>query len=81
MRNQVWQKAIESCADPARARRFFEQLKGASAPAVVRKASADQARVVAALFGGSQALGHLLLKHPDWIGATLDMQSQRHPQQ
>jgi len=40
---------------------------------------AQQARILAALFSGSQALGELLLKHPDWAGTLLAPASLAHP--
>src|ERR1051326_3827338 len=81
MRNAVWQEAVEASADPARARKGIELLKASAAGPVLRKATAELARVLAALFAGSQALGEGLLKHPEWIAQSLDPDSLRHPRQ
>ncbi len=45
------------------------------------KASSQQARIVAALFSGSQAMGGLLLAHPDWLAAVLNPEHLQHPRQ
>ena len=61
-------KAIESdSADPERARRGFELLRAAIGGAGLVAFDPEQVRIVAALFSGSQALGNLLIAHPEWI--------------
>src|SRR2546427_4530225 len=67
MKLRVWTKAIKDCADPKRGRHFFDLVATTRAGAGVQKASAEQARVLAALFSGSQALSALLIAHPDWL--------------
>ena len=67
MKNQALAKAIKSSADPERARRFLELLAATSAAPALRKISGAQARILAALFSGSPALGNLLAAHPDWL--------------
>jgi [glutamine synthetase] adenylyltransferase / [glutamine synthetase]-adenylyl-L-tyrosine phosphorylase len=82
MQNAIWQQALERAADPRRARHYFEQFTTAGAGAALKKFSAEQARVLAALFSGSQALSETLLVHPDWLD-QLDLenlQRPRHPQ-
>jgi glutamate-ammonia-ligase adenylyltransferase len=79
MRKVDWQQAIQASADPQRAKHGFEQLKATSSSGPLRQASAEQARILAALFSGSQSLGQLLLKHPDWLPQTLDSDLLRHP--
>src|SRR2546430_2205810 len=81
MQNPVWQNAIRSSADPRRAKHVFEQLKTTEAASALRKASPEQARILAALFSGSQALNELLLKHPAWLTQALDAELLRHPRQ
>ncbi len=81
MQNPVWQNAIRSSADPRRAKHVFEQLKATEAASALRKASPEQARILAALFSGSQALNELLLKHPGWLTQALDAELLRHPRQ
>lgn len=69
MKNPVWTNAIKSCADPQRARRFLELLAATSAGTALQAPSAEQARIFAALFSGSQALSNLLVARPEWLGA------------
>src|SRR5258707_11001140 len=63
-----WSKALKACADPLRAKHFFDLLSATSARPNLENMSSEQARILAALFGGSQALGNLLVAHPDWLG-------------
>ena len=67
MKNPVWTKAIKTCADPQRARRFLDLLAATSAAEALHKASVDQAHVLTALLSGSQVLGNVLVARPDWI--------------
>ncbi len=78
MKNTVWAKAIKSSAAPARAKHFFESLAQAGLKTFLQSASDEQARVLAALFSGSQVLGNLLIAHPDWLRA-LDVERLRFP--
>src|SRR5436190_21375829 len=66
-KNPVWEQALKSCADPARATHFLELLSATSAGTKLPKYSAEQARILAALFSGSLFLGNLLVGHPDWL--------------
>src|ERR1035438_4289423 len=54
----TWTNAIKTCADPQRARKFLELLTATSAGPELTAASDEQARILAALFSGSQALGN-----------------------
>ena len=63
----VWAKAIKSSADPERVRHFLELLSTSGAGERLAGASADQAKVVAAVLGGSSALSTQLAQHPDWM--------------
>jgi len=81
VQSRVWRKAIESSADPHRAKHYFEQLKATSAAAGLKAASVEQARILAALFSGSQALSEGLIAHPDWLGTSLNAESLQHPRQ
>ena len=78
MKIPVWTKAIKTCADPQRARRFLDLLAASSAAEVLRQASVDQAYVLTSLLSGSQALGNLLVTRPDWIG-VLDPEMLKFP--
>jgi glutamate-ammonia-ligase adenylyltransferase len=72
-------EALESSADPRRARDGVEQLKSTDAGQALRKISAEQARVVAALLSGSQTALELLLAHPDWLAPMLEPGYLLHP--
>ncbi len=63
MKNPVWTKAVKSSADPARARHYLDLLAAAGAPAL-EGVSPEQARILCALFSGSQALSNWLIAHP-----------------
>ena len=69
MKKPVWTKAIKACADPQRAAHFLELLVAAGAEAPLPSPSAEQARVLAALFSGSQALSNRLVSHPEWLSS------------
>jgi glutamate-ammonia-ligase adenylyltransferase len=69
MTGRVWSKAINSCADPARAKHFLNLLTATTAKPFLQKAPADQAAVLAALFSGSQASSMAMVSHPDWLGS------------
>ena len=78
MKNPRWAKAIKGCADPQRAKHFLELLSETAAAVQLKKISAEQARILAALFSGSQALSNLLVANPDWL-PTLDLAHIKHP--
>ena len=67
MKNPVLAAVLEFSADPERARRYFEALEATAAGPVLKTFSSDQAKILAALFSGSQTLGNLLVAHPDWL--------------
>ncbi len=65
-----WKKALKECAAPGRARHFLETLKEGAQAGVAQalsKASKEQARLLAALFSGSDAMSTALVAHPDWL--------------
>jgi [glutamine synthetase] adenylyltransferase / [glutamine synthetase]-adenylyl-L-tyrosine phosphorylase len=78
MKNPVWTNAIKTCADPQRAKHFFDLLAATSAGAALQASSPEQARILAALFGGSPALSNLLVARPDWFG-TLEPEAIKFP--
>src|SRR5690349_11178294 len=67
MSKAIWTRAIKQCADPSRAKHFLESFRGLLNGKHLETASEEQARVLTALFSGSQALSNLVFKHPDWI--------------
>ena len=81
MQDAAWKKAMDSCADPQRAQAYFDQLRSTSAGAFLKRASAEQDRILAALFSGSQALSQLLIAHPEWFTATVDRELLEKPRQ
>jgi [glutamine synthetase] adenylyltransferase / [glutamine synthetase]-adenylyl-L-tyrosine phosphorylase len=66
MTSAAWSKAIQGSADPKRARRCLDLLV-AEGRKDLEKASPEYARVIGALLGGSEALGNLLVSHPEWL--------------
>src|SRR5208337_1803259 len=67
MKTPAWTNAIKTCADPERARRFLGFLAPTSAGAALSAVSGEQARILAALFSGSQALSNLVVARPEWL--------------
>jgi [glutamine synthetase] adenylyltransferase / [glutamine synthetase]-adenylyl-L-tyrosine phosphorylase len=67
MKNSLWSKALKASPDPHRAKHFLDLFAATNALPALQKSSAEQARILAALFSGSQALSALLLAHPDWL--------------
>jgi glutamate-ammonia-ligase adenylyltransferase len=63
----IWTKALKCCADPQRAKHFLELLWATNAGPALASCQESQAKVLAALFSGSQALSNLLVSHPDWL--------------
>jgi len=78
MKNSVWSAALKKCADAHRARQRLEQLAATAAAPALKKVSAAQAGILAALLGGSNFLGALLAANPDWL-AALDIERIRFP--
>jgi glutamate-ammonia-ligase adenylyltransferase len=78
VKNSALTKAIRSSADPARAKHFIELLSETDARAALAKLSGEQAKLLAVLLGGSQALGNLLVAHPGWLH-YLDIEQLRFP--
>ena len=66
MQNVAWRKALEKSADPQRAEHYVELLRGTEAGSRLRKSKGDQIGIFATVLGASQALGELLVAHPDW---------------
>jgi len=67
MPKTTWQKWVKDAADPKRAAHFLELLAAKAAGPQLKKFPAEQIRILVALFSGSQALGELLVAHPDWL--------------
>src|SRR5437867_1335391 len=80
MKSLIWTKAIKESADPKRAKHFLDLLGTTTAGGAVKTTPAEQARALAALFSGSQALSTLLIAHPDWL-SSLAPEALRFPRQ
>jgi glutamate-ammonia-ligase adenylyltransferase len=78
MKNPVWAKALKASADPQRARHHLDLLAATSVATELGKAASEQARILCALFSGSQALSSFLVSHPELIG-SLTPESLDHP--
>jgi glutamate-ammonia-ligase adenylyltransferase len=67
MKSPVWSKALKNAADPQRARHYFDLLATTGAAKTLASASTEQARILCALFSGSQALSGWLTSHPELL--------------
>ena len=67
MRNPVWIEALKASADPQRAKHYLDALEAAGGGPALSAPSPEQARLLAALFSGSQALSALLAAQPQWL--------------
>ena len=67
MQSRALQKILSAAANPTRAEHFFDQLKTTEAAPNLKTISEEQARILAALFSGSQALSEWLIAHPDGL--------------
>lgn len=77
MKNPLWAKAIQHCADPQRARHYHKLLAATASPEVA-KFSENQILVLVALFSGSQFLSDWLIAHPQCL-PELDLEQIQHP--
>ena len=78
MSDPVWTQAIEASADPERARHYLDALEAAGGGPALSGPSPEQARILTALFSGSEALSALLAARPQWLN-VLDEASLEHP--
>jgi glutamate-ammonia-ligase adenylyltransferase len=74
---QTLAKAIEACADPARAGACLARLRETASAGI--EFSAEQARILSALLAGSQMAGELLAAHPEWLAPLLEPGILEHP--
>ena len=72
MRTPTLIKAIASSADPRRAKAGVAQLRQTAAAGILDRLSGEQARILASILGGSQALSELLAGRPDWLPPLLE---------
>ncbi len=76
--NAHWTRAVAEAADPRRARHYLDLLAGATDPKPLEKFDGERARVLCALFSGSQALSALLVAQPELL-AELDPEKLKYP--
>src|ERR1041385_2580195 len=69
MSRDLWEHAINNAPMPERARRALEQLRTTAAAKFLASANAEQARVLGALWSGSEWATDWLRKHPEWLPA------------
>ena len=74
----VWRQALAAAADPVRSRKYLDLLSGTSAGPVLEGFQAESARVLCALFSGSQALSTFLIRQPELL-AILDPEKLMYP--
>jgi glutamate-ammonia-ligase adenylyltransferase len=78
MKNPVWATAIRQAADPHRARGRYDLLAAAGAAPQLERATPEQARILCALFSGSEHLSAWLTAHPELL-AAIDPDALGHP--
>jgi glutamate-ammonia-ligase adenylyltransferase len=69
MKSAVWANAIRTSADPSRVKHHLELLAATPAGKALAQADAEQARILAALLSGSEALGAWLVANPAVLAA------------
>ena len=75
----VWQKPLQTAADPDRVRHYLRELQATAHGAMLNDVSSEQARALAALWSGSPAMSDLLVAHPLWLDAALTVELLKHP--
>jgi glutamate-ammonia-ligase adenylyltransferase len=71
MKSPAWKNAVKHAADPARAQNGFGELAASASDPALDPLTEEHARILAALFSGSQVMTLLLFKHPEWMGSVL----------
>ena len=61
-----WKSALRDCADPQRARHYLGLLSETEVGKEFAQVSEEQARLLAAVFSGSESLSSLLVSRPEW---------------
>jgi glutamate-ammonia-ligase adenylyltransferase len=68
MKKGIWNVALRECANPARASHAYELFCTTEVGENLSDFTEGQARVLAALWSGSEALSASLMAHPAWVG-------------
>jgi glutamate-ammonia-ligase adenylyltransferase len=66
-KHSIWRKAIQDCSDPQRAKQYLRLLEETIAGKELEIVSSEEARILSAVFAGSQVLSGLLVAHPEWL--------------
>src|SRR6185503_18607492 len=74
-------KVIRASADPARAEDGLTRLAAAAPGVALAKLSEAHARILTSLFAGSEAMGQLLLRQPDFAQELLSPDNLTYPRQ
>ncbi len=80
MSQDLWKLAIEKAPAPERAQLALNQFRATSAAEFLSHADDEQARILSALWSGSEWALDMLRQHPDWL-VTLTIQHLAHPRQ
>jgi len=75
----IWQTVIRQSADPERVERFLETLREGPAREELEEVEEEQARMIASVLAGSQALYQLLVREPEWIRLLKNLEALRFP--
>ncbi len=81
MKTPMWKTAVKQAADPARAQNGLNELAAVGASPAPDAVAGEHARILAALFSGSQAMTLSLLKHPEWANTVLTPGNLAYPRQ
>ncbi len=68
MSRDVWKQAIEKAPVPERAQLALNQLRATEATDFLSRADDEQARILCALWSGSEWASEMLRRHPGWLG-------------
>lgn len=79
MKAPAWKNAVKHAGDPARAQNGFGELAAGTSGPALDPLTEEHARVLAALFSGSQVMTLLLLKHPEWTESLLTPENLAYP--
>jgi glutamate-ammonia-ligase adenylyltransferase len=67
MSDTVWKKAVDSAPVPERVRHALAQLRATEAAQEIGTVDAERARILSALWSGSEWATEWLMKHPEWM--------------
>ena len=74
-----WNRAVESSADPGRARHHLRLLWEAAGQEALRQVPETGRRILASVLAGSRALSDSLVRRPEWLSMFHDEEALRLP--